>query len=47
LPSSIETISSCCFTGCEALTSLSFEAGCRLSAQSLRDLRSKCEVTLS
>jgi hypothetical protein len=45
LPSSIETISSSCFGDCENLTSLVFEGGCRLSDQSLRDLRSKCEVT--
>jgi hypothetical protein len=46
IPSSIQTISPSCFEECDNLRSIILEAGCKLSAQSVSELRSKWKVTL-
>jgi hypothetical protein len=45
LPSSIETISPRCFGNCEHLVSIVLEYRCKLSEESLSELRSNCTVS--
>jgi hypothetical protein len=47
IPPSIHTISLSCFSRCQPCVRIFLEAGSRLSAQSLRDLRSQYDVTLA
>jgi hypothetical protein len=51
LPSTMKVISRGCFWHCAQLTSLIFEAGCQVSAESASDFRSglpsECRVTLN